>query len=356
MARRSSIVLVTGVLLAVVLTVVDAACSGGGGRREAGCAPVLCASATPSAVPPPPPTTSPPAPPPSPSASPHPSASSGAAPTATGPCTSPGPCGFPDASTTGPRIALTPHTIGGLSIHTDGTVISGWDITGSLDIYANNVTVIDSRITSTNWWGINLRSGYQGLRVLHDTITALPGKGPDNGGEDYAVSNMGVSRVEVGWSDISVFGNALSMGQGELHDNYVHDIAPFVNTDGQWAHTDAVISDGGGQGQLVIRHNTLLNPVGIDRGASAAIGLYPDTASVSNTTVDHNWLAGGAYSLYGGGVGASGIVVTDNVFSPQYHPAAGAYGQAAHWNAGGAGNVWSGNRTTDGTEVTAPPP
>lgn len=268
-----------------------------------------------------------------------------------GPCASPAACGFPDAGSTGPRIGLTAHS-GNLELRTDGQVISGWDLTGSLDIYANNVTVIDSRITSSNWWGVNLRAGYSGLRVLHSTVTGVPGKGPDNGGEDYAVSNMGGSSLEVGWNNISVFVNAISMGQGNIHDNYVHDISPFINADGQWAHTDAVISDGGNTGLLTVRHNTLLNPTDAAHGASASIGLYADTGSVANSVVDGNWLAGGAYALYGGGPGAHGIQVTNNVFSSQYHPGSGVYGAVAYWNAGGAGNTWSNNRMSDGTPVS----
>jgi hypothetical protein len=270
----------------------------------------------------------------------------------TGPCSSAGACGFPTAATTGPRSTPDSRQSGDITIRTDGTVIDGWNLTGSLDIYANDVTVVDSSITSTNWWGVNLRSGYHGLRVLHSRITAVPGKGLDNGGEDYAVSNMGTSSVEVGWSDISVFGDALSMGQGDLHDNYVHDLAPFVNLSGQWQHLDPVISDGGGSGQLVIRHNTLLNSVGVDHGASAAVGLYPDTGTVNNAVVDSNWIAGGAYALYGGGPGSTGIKVTHNVFSDQYHPACGYYGVVAYWNAGGAGNVWTDNTTAEGKPVT----
>jgi hypothetical protein len=242
-----------------------------------------------------------------------------------------------------------------MSIRTNGTVIKGSDIKGSLDVYANDVTVIDSRITSANWWGINLRPGYHGLRILHSTITAVPGKGPDNGGVDYAVSNMGTSSIEVGWCDISVFGDALSMGQGNLHDNYVHGITPFRNLGGEWQHTNAVISNGGGAGTLVIRHNTLLNPTPVDRGASGSVGLFADAAPVTNTVIDHNWLAGGAYALYGGGPDASGIQVTDNVFSTQYHPKSGAYGVVAAWNAGGAGNIWRGNRLSDGTPVFPEP-
>ncbi|WP_251074664.1 glycosyltransferase [Streptomyces sp. ISL-12] len=180
---------------------------------------------------------------------------------------------FPDARSTGPRVRLTPKSTGDLSVRTDGAVIKGQDITGSLDIYADDVTIVDSRITSANWWGVNLRPGHHGLRILHSTITAVPGEGPDNGGVNYAVSNMGTSSVEVGWCDISVFGNALSMGQGHIHDSYVHDLVAFRNNGGEWQHLDAVISGGGNDGELVIRHNTLLNPAPVDRGASAAVGL-----------------------------------------------------------------------------------
>lgn len=272
-----------------------------------------------------------------------------------GPCTTFESCGFPSARTTGPRLAMKPHATGAMSVKTDGTVISRWDITGSLDIYANNVTVIDSRITSDNWWGINLRSGYSGLRILHTTITAVAGKGPDNGGVDYAVSNMGTSSIEVGWCDVSVFGDALSMGQGDLHDNYVHDVTPFKNLGGEWQHTNAVISDGGGKGGLTIRHNTLLNPTPVDQGASGSVGLFADTGPVVNVTVQDNWLAGGAYALYAGGTGATGIKVTGNIFSTQYHPGAGGYGPVAAWNAGGPGNVWSDNHMSDGRPVNPGP-
>ncbi|PTM93922.1 hypothetical protein [Streptomyces sp. VMFN-G11Ma] len=293
---------------------------------------------------------------PTPSPSSPPSATgSGAKPSTRVTTVAPVEADFPSARTTGPRTRLKPHATGNMSVRTDGTVIKGWDITGSLDIYANDVTIVDSRITSTNWWGVNLRPGHHGLRVLHTTITAVPGKGPDNGGVDYAVSNMGTSSVEVGWCDISVFGNALSMGQGTIHDNYVHDLVPFRNAGGEWQHTDAVISGGGNTGRLVIRHNTLLNPVDVNRGASASIGLFADTGHVSNTVIDGNLLAGGAYALYGGGDGATGITVTDNVFSTRYHGNAGVYGAVTAWNATGSGNVWRDNRFADGTPITPAP-
>ncbi|MFJ5302930.1 hypothetical protein [Streptomyces sp. NPDC088350] len=366
MSRRTGRSALARLLLAALLAVMGTACSRSNESALPACPDdaLTCPASTSSTAP----GTGPPTTAGSTSGSPTASPSPTVKPTATpGPsgttptpaakpaCASPGACGFPDARTTGPRIPLTPHKTGYLAVRTDGKVIRGWDITGSLDIYANDVTVIDSRITSDNWWGINLRPGYHGLRVLHSTVTAVPGKGPDNGGVDYAVSNMGTSSVEVGWCDVSVFGDALAMGQGNLHDNYVHDIAPFINQGGEWQHTNAVISGGGNTGKLVVRHNTLLNPTGLKQGASGSIGLFADSGVVRNVTVDDNWIAGGAYALYGGDTGATGITVTNNVFSTQYHPDSGGYGPVAHWNAGGAGNVWRNNRMSDGRPVLPEP-
>ncbi|GGS99626.1 hypothetical protein [Streptomyces griseoviridis] len=373
MPRRTGRTPLAGLLLAALLALAGAACTEPGAPAARDCpdgAPECRARTSPapsdtapsdtapSGAAPSPPTATASAtagiPPAAPPATPAPGGSrTSAAPG--GACASPAACGFPDARTTGHRTALEPHDTGYLAIRENGTVIRGWDITGSLDIYADDVTVIDSRITSDNWWGINLRPGHKGLRVLHSTITAVPGEGPDNGGVDYAVSNMGGGSIEVGWCDVSVFGDALSMGQGHLHDNYVHDLVPFVNLGGEWQHTNAVISGGGNTGHLVIRHNTLLNPTGLKQGASGSIGLFADTGVVRNVTVDRNWIAGGAYALYGGAEGATHIEVTDNVFSTQYHPASGGYGVVAHWNADGAGNVWRNNRMSDGRPVHPEP-
>ncbi|MFJ3725210.1 hypothetical protein ACIPYQ_21930 [Streptomyces sp. NPDC090045] len=366
MSRRISRTSLAGLLLAALLAVLGVACSGPDRTAASDCpddaptCPASRSSAPPGAAAPTAAGQASGSPAASPSPTEKPTATAGAGspsgtPAAKTACASPGACGFPDASTTGPRIPLEPHRTGYMAVRTDGLVIRGWDITGSLDIYANDVTVIDTKITSDNWWGINLRPGYSGLRVLHSTITAVPGKGPDNGGVDYAVSNMGGSSVEVGWCDVSVFGDALSMGQGNLHDNYVHDLVPFINLGGEWQHTNTVISGGGNTGELIIRHNTLLNPTSLTQGASGSIGLFADTGVVRNVTVDNNWIAGGAYALYGGSTGATGIKVTDNVFSTQYHPASGGYGVVAHWNHGGAGNVWRNNRMSDGRPIEPEP-
>ncbi|HTJ67731.1 MAG TPA: hypothetical protein VL551_09405 [Actinospica sp.] len=283
-----------------------------------------------------------------------PSARAATSPSSSGPCKTAEACGFPSAADTGPRIRTLAARSGDQEIRKNGEVVSGWDLNGSLDVYANNVTVIDSRIDSSSWWGVNLRPGYTGLRVLYSELTGQPGAGPDNGGEDYAISNMGDGSVEVGWDDVSVFGDALSLGHGYIHDDYVHDLHPFINRSGTYQHLDAIISDGDDTLGLRIEHNTLLNPVPANQGPTSVIGLLPNTGPISDTRVVDNWIAGGAYAVYGGGTGATGVVVTGNVFSTQYWSACGIYGPVAYWNSGGSGNQWTDNRYSGGASVKAP--
>lgn len=268
-----------------------------------------------------------------------------------GPCPNAQACGFPGPSDTGYRVgSLTAHS-GNMEVHDDGTVINGWDLHGSLDVYANNVTIIDSKISSTNWWAVNLRPGYGNLKVLHSTLVGTSTAGLDNGGADYGVSNDSNGALEVGWCDISQFGASVSTGHGLIHDNYSHNQAMFINLGHEWVHTDSFISSGDDTAGLTLRHNTLINQDPVNKGASASVGLFPDDGPVANSTVDDNWMAGGAYAFYGGDSGSHGIVVTNNIFSTEISPNGGLYGFVAKWNAGGSGNVWSGNRTASGQPV-----
>jgi hypothetical protein len=233
----------------------------------------------------------------------------------------------------------------------DGTVINGVDLTGSIDVWANNVTIENSRINADSWWGINLRQGYSNLKIVHCTIVGLPGKGPDNGYEDYGVSSSG-GYIEVGWSDISGFGDAISLGTGYVHDNYVHDLQAFVpGGSSSYNHDDAFISDGGSG--LTIEHNTMLNKVPVQENAAASIGLYNDGTPVTNVTVTDNFMAGGAFALYpGGGSSSQNISITNNVFSTMYWAECGYYGPDAteYWHVG-SGNTWSGNTWADGPDA-----
>jgi hypothetical protein len=261
---------------------------------------------------------------------------------------------WPSATNTGvpAGTVLTPQS-GCPQITVDGTVINAVHLTGCIDVEANNVTIENSEITADGpnaWWGIKyaIYNRVTGLRILHDKIDAVPGGGPDvQGGYDYGVgapSSAGAGgSAEVGWSDISGFMQPVNISTGSVHDTYMHNLDGFTG-----AHTEDVYVWCGGNG-VTLNHNTSINDTGIAT-ASASIYVAPDCGPQHNVTVTDNLMAGGAYAFYGGGTGATGIVVTNNAFSTQIWPTGGYYGPDAstYWSPTNPGNIWSGNTWIDG--------
>ena len=93
--------------------------------------------------------------------SPSPSPTPTPAPTptpVTGNCTPPNysACGYPDATNTGVPAGTTLTNVSGdcVRITTPNTVINGQHITGCIQVEANNVTIQNSEITSSNFYAI----------------------------------------------------------------------------------------------------------------------------------------------------------------------------------------------------------
>ncbi len=270
-------------------------------------------------------------------------------------------CGFPNAANSGvpSGIQLTPINGGsdGLTITQDGTVIDAADVTGWINVYANNVTIKNSRITTTGYWGIMLAEGYSGLKVLNSTVVGVPGQGADNGGEDYGIAIYGGPGVEIAYNDISQFAHDFAGSNGYVHDNYMHDLQAFIyGTGTDYAHLEDVYDGGNDTRPLLLQHNTFLDQVTGDRGETAAVYATDDDGPLTNVTVDDNWLAGGAFALYAGNRNgnATNIHVTDNKFSTAYFPNSGFHGPIGQYNPDGQGNVISGNVIADGLNAGQP--
>lgn len=258
-----------------------------------------------------------------------------------GNCSSDSACGFPDASNTGvPADKILVPYRGDSAIYQDGTVLDEVDITGGLDIYANNVTISNSRITSADIWGVMLRPNYSNLKILHCTFIGSTAQG----GGEYAVDNHG-GNIEIAYSNFGFWQDAIDTSIGSIHDNYVHDVSYVPG-----AHTNAFLSEGGGAPGLQIEHNTLLN---FDtQGPSGSLSLFADFGAIQDVTVDNNWLAGGNYALYGGDNTASNVKIRNNVFSLERYPQSGYYGPVTHFDPNAPGNVFQGNVFSNGEPVT----
>jgi hypothetical protein len=284
----------------------------------------------------------------SPAASPTQSASPSAAPSTARPTSPTGapptgptqvPTGFPDASNTGvPKGTSLTKRSEPMVVRQDGTVIDAVDLTGYIDVYANNVVIRRSKISGTSWWGVNLRAGYANLTV-----------------EDCEIFGNGVQQMQYGiasaggWvtarrNNVHTISNGIDVPIGLIEDNYVHDPKYFAGD-----HTDTIMSEGGAPKgtTLTIRHNTAVNTL----NQTGAVALFADWGPQHDVVVERNLLVGGGYSLYAGAAGSSNLRIVDNVFSRRVWPNGGYYGPVAHWDAAGSGNVWQGNHWEDGKPV-----
>jgi hypothetical protein len=294
----------------------------------------------------------------------------------TGCASDPHSCGYPDSASTGPRGALTnvpsQRTSGPgwvwqgdhIVVSTSGATVSGLNIDGWAEINANNVTLDNLNITSTgDGWGVGLYCQSQGCSgsVIENTSIGSP-------------AATGANRLEVGIKD--VYGNAvgtqirrvnvyhastaIQISNGVIADSYIHD---FGYNAAEGDHLNGVSVGGGDSRPLLVQHNTILN----NYDQTDAVALFQDFGSEVNKTISGNLLAGGSYSLYGGGPNgctgpasapkcdpSSNIVVTNNVFSTMFSPTGGGYGPVANFNPAGSGNVWSANKWADGHDAGKP--
>jgi parallel beta-helix repeat protein len=265
-------------------------------------------------------------------------------------------CGYPDASNTGvpPGTALKSRSTddGCLVVSKDDTVIEGLHVTGCIDVEANNVTIRSSHITGATgiWWAIKYgatKPNVTGLKILHVKVDSIPGQGPAaEGGYPYGISAQGAGSLEVGFSDISGFKDGIDVAHGYIHDNWIHDMCKYTD-----AHTQGIyVWSAPPEASLLIRHNTITDIV-LD--STAAIFLK-EGLGIHDVTIEDNWLAGGSYTLYGGGADARNIQARNNKFSTEIAEKGGQYGPISYWATPGSGNVWTDNVWANGPRARQP--
>ena len=271
--------------------------------------------------------------------------------------------GFPTSSNTGVPAGTALKTVPGqvsrgpgwawnssggyLEVSGNGATLTGLRVNGNIDVSAKNVTLNDVKLVAGG-------DGSMGVSLRHTSNVTI---------ENSTISGVDTSsnRLMVGIKDIygdaagtvvendniSKTSTAVQIYAGTIENNYIH--APGMTTGD---HINGVTTNGDDQ-PLLIQHNTILN----NFGQTDAIGLFQDFSTVSNVTINHNFLAGGAYTIYGG-MGTHGrtsnIVVTNNTISTLYHRTGGYYGPVTAFDPTGSGNVWSGNAYSTGKAIPAP--
>jgi hypothetical protein len=273
------------------------------------------------------------------------------------------PAGFPSSSSTGVPSGTPMKTVPGqvssgpgwawnsaggyLEVSGNGANLTGLKVNGNIDVSANNVTINHVKI---NCGG----DGSMGVSLRHTSNVTI---------ENSNINGLttGASRLMVGIKDIYgdatgtvVTGNNITKTStdvqiyaGTIENNYM---AQHGMTTGD--HINGVTTNGDDQ-SLLIQHNTILN----NYIQTDAVGLFQDFSTVSNVTINDNFLAGGGYTIYGG-TGSYGqtsnIHVTNNTISTMYYPHGGYYGPATAFDSTAPGNTWSGNTYSTGKTIPAP--
>jgi polygalacturonase len=210
-------------------------------------------------------------------------------------------------------------------------VFENVDLSGTVQVRANGVTIRNVRITSNDYWPLRSVSG-TGLVIEDVTVVAGP-----KSQAGIAVDDATIRRV-----DVSGGPDGLKLGSNVvLEASYIHDLAVFSGS-----HNDGV--ELSGTTNIRIIGNTILNQA----DQTSALFIGGNSSPTSDITVASNLFAGGGYTVYGPegdpGVGpSSDVVVTNNRFSTRFYAKGGYFGPLAHWESGN-GNQWSGNAWVDG--------
>jgi hypothetical protein len=263
------------------------------------------------------------------------------------------PAGFASASTTGVPAGTTLRNVPGqvssgpgwtwnkagqyVEVTGNGATLSGLRIPGTVDVSASNVTLKDLSITPLgggNAMGVDLR------HTANVTVEncSIQGTNATTGRILQGVKDVygDATGTQVLDNNIQKAATGVQIFQGTIEGNYIHNLG-LISGD----HVNGITTNGDTQ-PLLIQDNTVLNRY----DQTDAIGLFQDFGVVSNVTINHNYLAGGGYTIYGGQGSegpSSNIVITNNVFSSQYFKQSGEWGPVSYFDSQGAGNVWSGN-------------
>jgi hypothetical protein len=266
--------------------------------------------------------------------------------------TVPHACGFPDGTNTGvpggTALRSVPGQVssgpgwhfdakGGYVVVTArGTVLTDLSIPCDLVIDASDVTVKNVRVVTGGYFGISLRHTTD-VTIEDSTIS---GQNLTSGRVNSAIDDVygDSTGIVIEDNNISRFRTGVQVSAGLIADNYIHNPG-YIHGD----HTNGIYV-GGTTKPLMIYGNTIFN----DLGQTDDINLDASHSKqdVANKTVVDNLLAGGGYSIYGGGARhdrTSNIVIEYNEFGRLYYPKGGRYGPVAYFNLRQAGNVWSGN-------------
>jgi hypothetical protein len=283
---------------------------------------------------------------------------------------SPHSCGFPDSTNSGVPAGTALTASGSLNVTTAGAVISGKNVTGTINVLANNVTIENTKVTQNTTCGtvstcgnyaIRINEGVNGTIIRHVETASVPGDTCEH--------------------DIRNTGGTLTIESAYLHacDSNVYAVGPTTlkNSYGLGAlaisedHVENIYFN---ETSFTAIHDTLLNPIEQTAVIFGNSGGGTDVTNCSNKlTLLESLIAGGGYTIYpcahAAQAGTSSFRAEGNHFarcvsaegynadggthpctggsdSSGYYPKSGSYGMATNYFSAVTtwrNNVWDNN-------------
>ena len=222
---------------------------------------------------------------------------------------------------------LTPVS-GSVVLSTPGQIWEGKELTGTIKVTADNVTIRNCKIHSTGYFGISNQG--KNLLVERCEVTGDAGQYTGIVADDATVRRCDIHHFE---NPLVVSSNAI------VEENYIHDLDYHDPA----AHPDGIEWASGGSSSVIRRNRIVIG------AHTACVNLTPYSGgAANNNTVEDNFFAGGTYSLYirgdGGGT-VNGVAVRGNVWAKGSY----AYGPASIVAVSNL--TWENNRLDDGTPI-----
>lgn len=250
-----------------------------------------------------------------------------------------------------------------------GAMLDSLDISGCVDVKANNVTISKTRIRAVCEYTINIY--YDGSNSRAGlVVTDVEIDGTDNlrarkgvQGENFTVTRTNIHGISA---------KAVVLGSNTLlQDSYVHDYVCGKDPD---VPTDTIHQSGigtnGGDTNIIMRHNHVdMRPTDALFGydcVSGGISNYIDFGSIDNMLVERNLINSDGYCVKAGinqgdapYPNSTNVRYLNNTFGRKYWPECGYYGPVSNWQAGPgnvfSGNVWGDGAAADGAHRTGDP-
>lgn len=195
----------------------------------------------------------------------------------------PPPGAWPDATNTGVPAGTTLTASGSINATTVGQIVEGKNVTGKIEVSANNVTVRKCKVKLAADYCVDINPGVTGTRVEDCELdgSGIGGAHGINGSGTFLRNN--IHHIENGIAD---------PGTGTIiQDNYIHDF----NSAGA-PHYDGIQIDGGAN-NVLIEHNTII----LNQGQTAAVMIDNWAGGNNAVNVNNNLLGGGSYTCYADG-------------------------------------------------------